>query len=57
MAASLLAGLAAGAGVGLAQGTLGAAVQYHNQKQLNAQAQRNYERNLSKLSLLMQPLL
>ena len=30
MAASLLAGLAAGAGVGLAQGTLGAAVQYHN---------------------------
>ena len=47
MAASLLAGLAAGAGVGLAQGTLGAAVQYHNQKQLNAQAQRNYERNLA----------
>ena len=43
---SILAGLAAGAGLGLIQGSVGAGVQYHNQKALNEQAQRNYERNL-----------
>lgn len=43
---SILAGLAAGAGLGVVQGSLGSAIQYHNQKALNEQAQRNYERNL-----------
>lgn len=43
---SILAGLAAGAGLGVVQGSLGSVIQYHNQKALNEQAQRNYERNL-----------
>lgn len=43
---SILAGLAAGAGLGVIQGSLGSGIQYHNQKALNEQAQRNYERNL-----------